>query len=99
MTYTVLVAVFARNDADEVFDWIAMDSGAAAERWLEGLDLVFASLRTFPNRGKLAPEGRRIRRQVRQLMYGRYRIIYVVVGDEVRVLHVRHGARRPLRKL
>jgi plasmid stabilization system protein ParE len=35
---------------------------------------------------------------IRQLIYGgrrgRYRILYVVRGKEVRVLHVRHGAQR-----
>jgi plasmid stabilization system protein ParE len=30
----------------------------------------------------------------RQLLVGRYRVIYAIAGDEVRIAYVRHGARQ-----
>jgi plasmid stabilization system protein ParE len=39
---------------------------------------------------------------VRQLFYGRrrnrYRILFAVEADAVQILHVRHGARAPIRR-
>jgi hypothetical protein len=36
---------------------------------------------------------------VRQLLYGRkphvYRVLFTIEGDVVRVLHIRHGRRKP----
>ena len=30
----------------------------------------------------------------RQLLVGRYRVVYTVAGDEVRIAYIRHGARQ-----
>ena len=41
-----------------------------------------------------APENQDTKIEVRQLLYGRYRILYTVRGSVVFVLTVRHGARQ-----
>jgi plasmid stabilization system protein ParE len=73
----------------------------AAERWLDGIEDAILSLREFPNRCPLARESREFPEEIRQFLYGRragkYRILFVIRNDEVRILHVRHGARRWMR--
>lgn len=48
----------------------------------------------------LAIESGEFTEEIRQLLYGkrsgRYRVLFVVRQNVVRVLHVRHGARQPL---
>lgn len=48
----------------------------------------------MPGSFELAPESQDATIEVRQLLYGRYRILYTVRGSTVFVLTVRHGARQ-----
>ena len=41
-----------------------------------------------------APENRDSSREIRQLIYGNYRILYTLESDVVFILSVRHGARQ-----
>ncbi len=55
---------------------------------------------TFPHRCPLAPENSGSPIPIRQLLYGRkphvYRILFMIEGDTVQVLHIRHGRREQL---
>ena len=101
MKYRVLIQPPARADVEAAYLYLRERSEDAAERWLSGLELTIASLSELPERFGLAPESKEFPEPIRQLVYGRrrgrYRILYVVRGKKVHVLHVRHGARRPLR--
>jgi hypothetical protein len=59
-----------------------------------------ATLETIPNRRGLARESDSFDEEIRQLLCGKrqhkYRILFAVRGNEVRVLHVRHAARQSL---
>jgi mRNA-degrading endonuclease RelE of RelBE toxin-antitoxin system len=74
-----------------------------AARWYNGLERAVYTLETRPNRCPGAPEARKMKRQLRHLLYGVkphvYRVIFEV--DERRhnvwVLTIRHGARKPLK--
>jgi hypothetical protein len=48
----------------------------------------------LPRRCPIAPENDDFDVEVRQLLYGEFRVLFTVEDDVVRVLHVRHGARR-----
>ena len=81
----------AMENVAEITGYVRDFSPAAASR----LDIQFAdvaeSLATFPERGRPIGRGRR------EVLVARpYLIRYVVVGEEVRIISVRHGARRPL---
>ncbi|MDP8925057.1 MAG: type II toxin-antitoxin system RelE/ParE family toxin [Chloroflexota bacterium] len=54
------------------------------------------TLADFPRRCPLACENDDFDVEVRQRLHGDYRILFTVDGGTVRILHVRHGARRPL---
>ena len=80
---------FALRQAEEIVLRIAEDRPAAAVRWLDGLFERVTSLRELPEQGRSIPEARRA--DLRELIYGSYRIIYRVRHDAVAVLIVRHS--------
>jgi toxin ParE1/3/4 len=103
MTYLVEFATRAARDLEILYvEKNAAESHAAA-RWYNGLEQAVDALATYPNRCPVAPEARRAKRKLRNLLYGKnphvYRVIYEV--DEGRqavwVLTIRHGARRKLK--
>lgn len=86
----------ALADADEAFLWIYEEAPDASLRWYEGLLEAFQSLTKYPLRCGLAQENPFFEEEIRQLLYGRYRILFTVKGKTVYVLRVRHGAREHL---
>ncbi len=96
MTYRVEVARTAERDLRAAHRWIAKRAPEAADRWLEGLAAAFDSLAQHPGRCPLAAESAAFRTEIRQLLYGSYRLLFTIRGRKVLVLHVRHAARRPL---
>ena len=75
-----------------------------AERWYAGLARALESLSQLPHRFPLAAESDTLGGDIRQMIYGTgrggYRILYRVLEPDndnpgiVRILHVRHAARR-----
>jgi plasmid stabilization system protein ParE len=92
--YQIQVATQARKDIGEAYDWLFEQSQVAADRWFIELSNAIDSLEHFPNRCPIAPESKYFLNGVlRQLLHGKYRIIFTVRDDQVMVLHVRHASR------
>src|SRR5437016_3368345 len=72
----------------------------AAVRWFNGLLNVVESLERFPARCGIARESEKAGEEIRQMLYGRrprvYRILFIIRGEEVYVLHIRHCARQTM---
>lgn len=97
MSFVVWITDEAHEDSEAIFAWIEREgAGIDAMRWYEGVLADMASLAVYPERCPLAPEALAFELEIRQLVAGNYRILFVVERSVVRVLHVRHGARRPL---
>jgi plasmid stabilization system protein ParE len=103
MPYLVEIAARVARDLEILYvEKNAAESHAAA-RWYNELELAVYSLAEHPHRCPLAPEARKAKRKLRNLLYGKKphvcRVIYEV--DEgrqaVSVLTIRHGARRKIR--
>jgi plasmid stabilization system protein ParE len=98
MKHKVIIQPPARLDIEAAYQYLRERAPDAAERWLAGIEKSIESLEQHPNRSQVAAESQEFPEVIRQLIYGgrrgRYRILYVVRGKEVRVLHVRHGAQR-----
>jgi len=100
MSYPISFTVRAERDLAVLFEAIHAGDSDAALIWYRGLKDAILRLENAPNRCPQTPENPKLR----QLLYGRkpyiYRVIYQVLEKEHRVLilHIRHGARRPLRK-
>ena len=94
MSYLVLIQPPATRDLASAYHWIARRSPDRAESWVGGAIEAILTLKDFPDRCPLAPESAVFQIEIRQLLYRDFRILFAVDGDSVRVLHVRHGARR-----
>ena len=75
----------------EIHDYIARDNPAAAQRVVDGIAKKAEILELFPEAGHRLPHPSG--RNLRVLIYGRYRIAYVVKDDRsIDVIGVYHGA-------
>jgi toxin ParE1/3/4 len=84
------IARLARSDIDGIWDRIARDNPAAADRVVDSLHERFLLLGRHPLLGELRPE---IRSGLRSFVVGSYVIYCEVVRDRVRIARVLHGSR------
>ena len=80
----------AEADILEIWDYIADDNPAAADRWVDHLDGQFRLLATQPKMGRARDE---LAPSVRSFPFGRYVVFYVPIDDGIDVVRVLHGAR------
>ena len=103
MQYRVVLADSAKADAENLYQWVIERAPLRGPEWFDKLLDCLYSLDHSPNRCPLAREALRSHREIRNLLYGKrgnvYRILFEI--DEVRntvwILHIRRGARAPLR--
>lgn len=98
MRFSVNIQPTAKADAMEAVEFIARHSPRNAERWYEGILAAIQSLEEMPRRCPMAREARAVKCEIRQHHFGVYRILFTIRESEVRVLHIRHGARRTMRR-
>ncbi len=72
----------------EIAKYIALDDRTAAEKWIESIFRRVEQLESFPRSGEIVPETNR--EDIRQLIFGNYRIIYRISVELISVLTVRH---------
>ena len=73
----------------EIASHIAEDNSAAAENWIRKLFAKTGQLSDFPESGH--PIAETPRRDIRELTWGNYRIIYRVEARQVAILTVKHA--------
>ena len=99
MAYLVNLTSRAERDLAHLYSHIMAADSVGALKWYRRLKEAILSLDEQPSRCPATPESHRLR----HLLYGRkphiYRVIYRVLekGQQVEVLHIRHGARRVFR--
>lgn len=80
----------ARNDLVEIWDYIADDSEASADAFVDMIDQKLLSLASNPGigiaRGELAE-------RLRSFPVGRYIIFYRPISEGVEIVRVLHGSR------
>jgi plasmid stabilization system protein ParE len=98
MTYKVIIQPPALTDIEAAYLYIRSHAPSAAERWLDAVLDAVDTLGEFPDRCGRARESDEFEEDIRQLLVGRrphvYRVLFVVRDKAVRVLHLRHAARR-----
>ena len=98
--YRVIVTPRAASDLERIRDYIATDSLQNAAAMIDRILDALEPLKQFPHRTIVQQENSKLRHPVRSIVVQPY-IVYFRVLDEqriVRVLHVRHGARKQLRR-
>lgn len=74
-----------------IHDYVAQTSPDYAVRIVDRLTRCSIQIAAFPNSSRMVPEYER--NEIREVIEGRYRIIYLVEVSQVQVLAVIHGAR------
>ena len=100
MRYSVFVTNDAERDLEQIYDFIAhADAPEKAAYVIDKIGEVFDTLSEFPHRGSFTNELLEIGiKDVREVYFKPYRIIYEVVGQDVNILMVADG-RRDMRRL
>jgi plasmid stabilization system protein ParE len=95
MIYRVEFADQAKSDLFDIYEWIAADSPVNAAQWVSTLEDAVLTLDASPERCPVAPENVGVEEtEIRHLIVGSYRAIFIVSKETVFVLHIRHGSRR-----
>lgn len=102
MKCRVVIQQPAENDLEECYLWAAQYAPETAARGLNRFHAELERLADNPQQWPLAPENGKVKREIRQLLFGRrpniYRAIFTIDGDTVRVLRIRRASRRFLTK-
>ena len=72
----------------EIAEYVARDDPAAAARWVEAVFARVKQTHDFARSGRFVPEVPR--RDLRELVFGNYRIIYRLDARYASILTVRH---------
>ncbi len=86
------------DEIEHYFHEIAKDSLDNALNWYAEIRAKIETLDQFPERCPYADENRFHEYEIRNLIFGMYRILFRIKGHTVQILHVKHGRmeRRPL---
>ena len=100
MTYQVKLTAYAKGEIESAYLWHKRYDSSYADSWFRGLMNTIATLQEKPLRCSLARENDDFTEEIRQVIYGkgsnRYRIIFMVEGNLVYILSVRHGSKSSL---
>jgi plasmid stabilization system protein ParE len=94
MSFEVVLLSRAQKDFDTILNWLSAHSPTTLIRWCDSFERILDRLEREPLSFGFAPENEVLAASVRQAIFrtGKgfvYRLLFVVVGKEVRVLHIR----------
>lgn len=81
----------AASDLEEICDYIARDSEHYASLFAKRIVAAIRRLQEFPEVGRVVPEY--ADPGLRELLYGRYRVVYRLTQDAIEIAAICHGAR------
>src|SRR5271169_3454277 len=95
MRYRIELTARASRNLKRIFRHINAESSPQAFAWFNELEAAILTLDQHPERSPVTPENRALR----HLLFGKRPNLFFAIDARarvVRVLHIRHGARRPL---
>lgn len=81
----------ALNDLQAIGDFISRDAPTFAQVFTDKVFDTVERLENFPRSGRIVPEINQ--ENIREIIVGSYRIVYLLTGDEVGILTVFHASR------
>ena len=89
--YRVIFEESAQENVRQSYDWGCRAWGKReAQHWARELrSAVVKQLGVVPKGFPLAPENEEFSEEIRQMVIGRYRVLFIIKGRNVHVLHVR----------
>src|SRR4030067_393338 len=91
MAYRIKWSPRAASHFEGICDYIAKDSKYYAFLFAKKVIAIVKSLPEFPKTGRVVPEYND--ENLREKIYGNYRIVYRLKGDIVEIVAICHGAR------
>jgi plasmid stabilization system protein ParE len=101
MAFHVVFLGRAKREVHATMDWLKERSATGAAHWLQALEGATQRLEQNPLACGLADEDELAQMEIRQILFktrrGKpFRALFQVVGNEVRILHVRGPGQAPL---
>ena len=81
----------SKSSLKQIIDNIKQDNQTAAKKFLYAVLKKVTRLETFPKSGRIIPEFEI--ENLREIIYGKYRIVYEIERETVSILTVFHGMR------
>jgi len=85
----IIWSPLAIDRVTEIADYIAKDKPHAAKNWINNVFSKIKNLEVSPEMGRVVPEINNI--QIREIIFGKFRIIYRKEKNQISILTVRHG--------
>ena len=76
---------------EAICDYIAKDSEHYARLFAQGIINAIERLLIFPESGRIVPEYNQ--KDLREIIFQNYRIVYMIKSDTVEIVTITHGAR------
>ncbi len=84
----IIWSPLAIDRASEIAEYISMDNPTAASQWIDNIFEKVLILKSSPKMGRTVPEINR--KEVREVIFGNYRIIYRIEKNSISILTIRH---------
>jgi plasmid stabilization system protein ParE len=84
----IIWSPLAIDRASEIAEYISLDNPTAAIRWIDDVFEKVLILNSSPQIGRTVPEIKQ--KEIREIIFGNYRIIYRIEKLNVSILTVRH---------
>lgn len=103
MPYAIKLLRRAEADLSRIFKWLRKRSPSGADSWYEALAQAILELTADAHRYPVAAESAKLGTDVRERFFktrhgSRYRLVFVIALQEVRVLRISAPGQRPLRR-
>ncbi len=103
MAYHVEITPRAQQDLTRIYATVTREAPYRGPAWFDRFERSILSLAYSPERCTVVSKLSTRERTIRELLFGRrrhvYRVYFSIFDDVVRVVHVRHGARKEPRRL
>jgi plasmid stabilization system protein ParE len=100
MKYRVVFQPRALRELEEQYEYIAQQNPTSAARWFNRFVSSLSGLANHPERCSIARESALVRQNVRQMLFGKgrgvRRALFIIDGDAVRIVCIRHSAQQDL---
>lgn len=84
----VIWSPLAIDRASEIAEYISLDNPTVANKWIDNIFQNVLILETSPKMGRKVPELNR--KEIREIIFGNYRIIYRIETFNLSILTIRH---------
>lgn len=81
----------AVSNIEEIYEYIAKDSKNYANVFITNILTLVKGIPDFPNKGRIVPEY--IDKNLRELIYKNYRIVYRIKNDIIEIVVICHGSK------